>query len=224
MPVYRTPDGKIVEEKTQVQRGKTPASEAPTQLDDTTTGAGGASPPRPSRYTDETVVDDQSLGRESSPAPEAQPATPEASGGQGGPLNPTRLAGVGSNAVRAADAVEQVSDPVVGWIVVVDGPGRGGFAPIGVGRNSVGRAATERVTLNFGDEGISREGHMFVTYDHRGRQFFVQPGLQGTNLTYLDDEALNETRPLESGQTLTLSETIVRFVAFCDESFDWSDA
>ncbi len=44
------------------------------------------------------------------------------------------------------------SEPVAGWVVVVKGPGRGGFRPVFVGMNSVGRDPSQRVGLNFGDE------------------------------------------------------------------------
>ncbi len=44
------------------------------------------------------------------------------------------------------------SDPVAGWVVVVEGLGRGGFRPIFVGMNSVGRDPSQRVSLSFGDE------------------------------------------------------------------------
>ena len=44
------------------------------------------------------------------------------------------------------------SDPVAGWVVVVEGQGRGGFRPIFVGMNSVGRDPSQRISLSFGDE------------------------------------------------------------------------
>src|SRR3954453_11732558 len=54
------------------------------------------------------------------------------------------------------------TDPVVGWLVIVSGPGRGGFCRLGYGQNSIGRDAEERVRLEFGDDSISRKKHCFV--------------------------------------------------------------
>ena len=40
-------------------------------------------------------------------------------------------------------------DPVVGWLVIVGGPGIGQFRPVFEGNNTIGRAATNRVSLDF---------------------------------------------------------------------------
>lgn len=42
--------------------------------------------------------------------------------------------------------------------------------------NSIGRASDERVALDFDDELISRKGHAIVTYDPKGRKFYIQHG------------------------------------------------
>ena len=68
------------------------------------------------------------------------------------------------------------SEPVAGWVVVVKGPGRGAFRPVYVGMNSVGRDPSQRVSLSFGDESISREEHAFITYDEEQRCFYLQHG------------------------------------------------
>ena len=80
-----------------------------------------------------------------------------------------------------------MANPVVGWLVVIGGPGRGQVRPVGYGSNTLGRGEDSRVRLDFGDEQISREAHAVVTYDGRGRKFYLQHG-GGTNLTYLGDE------------------------------------
>ena len=56
------------------------------------------------------------------------------------------------------------------------GPGRGAFRPVYVGMNSVGRDPSQRVSLSFGDESISREEHAFITYDEEQRCFYLQHG------------------------------------------------
>lgn len=230
MPVYRTPDGKIVEEKTKMTRDSGPASERPTTLDgDGVAGRGGAE----SRFDNPTVVSGQGAGNRdtSGPAPHSSPNQGAPSAGSsvppaGGNPGKTRLAGTGASS-PTEDTVQQeiqsgAEDPVSGWLVVVDGPGRGRYAAVGVGRNSVGRDASERVSLDFGDGSISRQGHIVITYDHRGRQFFVQPG-QGQNLTYIDDKPILDTVPLVSGTELAVGGSRLKFVAFCGPDFDWAD-
>jgi hypothetical protein len=49
-------------------------------------------------------------------------------------------------------------DPVVGWLVVVGGPGMGQYRPVFEGNNSVGRADTNRIALDFGRHFIRRAG------------------------------------------------------------------
>ena len=67
---------------------------------------------------------------------------------------------------------------------------------------------------------MSRDQHATVTYDPRGKKFYVQQG-SGTNLTYLDDEPVLAPTELAAGNDLTLGNTVVRFVPFCDAGFDW---
>ena len=43
------------------------------------------------------------------------------------------------------------NDPVVGWLVVVQGPGRGRSLEIGAGANPIGRAQHQKICLDFGD-------------------------------------------------------------------------
>ena len=58
----------------------------------------------------------------------------------------------GRQKIRRGDFNE---DPVVGWLVVVGGPGLGSYRPIYEGNNTVGRSATQRVPIDFGDDAIS---------------------------------------------------------------------
>ena len=112
---------------------------------------------------------------------------------------------------------------MVGWVVVVDGPGRGASLPLGYGMNSIGRAQSERICLDYGDEQISRNQHAVITYDPRGRKYFVQHG-GGKNLTYVgNDEPVLMPVELKGGEEITLGATKLRFVPFCGADFDWQD-
>lgn len=131
---------------------------------------------------------------------------------------------------HSADASDPASarpsparDPVVGWLVVVDGPGRGTSLRLGMGQNTIGRGTGARVRINFGDNEISRTNHAVVTYDPRGSHFYVQPG-RGLNLTYLEDEPVLVPQRLPNRSRITVGKTTLRFVALCDGSFDWNNS
>jgi hypothetical protein len=113
-------------------------------------------------------------------------------------------------------------DPVVGWLVVLSGPGRGNARRLGYGQNSLGRDKSERVSLEFGDGSISRSKHCFVLYEPRKRQYFVRPG-DGANLTYLNGELLAEPKPLSPADVIEIGATKLKFVPLCGPQFDWGE-
>ena len=117
---------------------------------------------------------------------------------------------------------DPMADPPVGWLTVVRGPGRGRVATLGVGANSIGRDLGERVPLDYGDQKISRRNHGVITYDPRGRRFYVQPG-SGQNLTYVDDEPALAPRELEPLAHVQMGDTLLRFVPLCGAGFSWDD-
>lgn len=113
-----------------------------------------------------------------------------------------------------------IADPVVGWLAIVEGPGRGASLNIGYGNNRIGRAPTENVSLDFGDEEVSRENHATITFDGRHRRFYLLPG-QGRNLVYVNDQPVMTPLELNGGEEILLGQTKLRFVPFCSKSFDW---
>jgi hypothetical protein len=128
-----------------------------------------------------------------------------------------------SNAPAAAPA--EGFSPTVGWLVIMAGPGRGNSVALGFGMNHIGRSASNRVVLDFGDEEISRKTHTTLTYDPRGKKFYIQPGPDATNLTYVGEEpnvkpVLTPTE-IFGGETIALGKTKLKFIAFCGPNFSW---
>jgi len=114
-------------------------------------------------------------------------------------------------------------DPVVGWLVVVKGPGLGQAVQIGAGMNTLGRGTAARVSLGFGDSSISSDDHARIIYDDDSRAFFIAHG-SGKNITKVNGQMVANTLPLENGALVEVTKsTHLRFVAFCSESFDWAD-
>jgi hypothetical protein len=124
--------------------------------------------------------------------------------------------------VSASEAKNQMHDPVVGWLAVVNGPGAGDFVRLGYGMNAIGRNADQRCRLNFGDEKISRQKHAVITYDSRGRKFWLQHG-EGQNLTYIGEMPVLQPMELRGGETISLGNTVLRFVPLCGSDFDYAD-
>lgn len=127
-----------------------------------------------------------------------------------------------ASAAAGSSGDQRIEDPVVGWLVVVEGPGKGSSLRLGYGMNPIGRSSDERVPLTFGDEEISRKGHAMVTYDPRGRKFYLQHG-GGTNLTYLGDQPVLQPTELTGRETIGVGNTRMVFVPFCSAQFDWQD-
>ena len=114
------------------------------------------------------------------------------------------------------------ADPVAGWVVVVKGPGRGKFAAIYVGMNSVGRDTSQRVSLSFGDDSISREEHAFVTYDEEQRCFYLQHGGK-SNLVRLGSRPVLSPTELKPYDLIRIGRTTLLFVPCCGPDFSWTD-
>jgi hypothetical protein len=120
------------------------------------------------------------------------------------------------------EAADALNDPVCGWLVIVDGPGRGNFIPVGYGQNTIGRNQGERICVNYGDEQISRESHCFIVYEPNEREFTVMRGM-AKGLTYINQKVVLEPRPIHSGELLRIGATTLRFMAFCGPEYDWQD-
>jgi len=136
--------------------------------------------------------------------------------------SPNRPAEVASSSTPETRTEDAISDPVVGWLVVVRGPGRGNAVRLGYGWNSIGRDSSQRACLNFGDPQISRLSHAKLLYEPRSRKFSLTLG-DGTNPTYVRGDVLLAPTEIKSGDRIQMGETELLFVALCGENFEWQD-
>lgn len=128
--------------------------------------------------------------------------------------------------VRGKKPIERgtfAQDPVVGFLVVVGGPGLGAFRPVFEGNNTLGRAASNRVPLDFGDDAISAEAQAYIRYDSNDRSFLFVPNLAKTNVVSVNDKKPTGAVELKPMDVITLGRTQVAFLAFCGADFDWSE-
>jgi len=139
-------------------------------------------------------------------------------------LGPTTRRAAASPQAPAAEAQpkDNMNDPVTGWLAIVLGPGAGASVRLGYGMNSIGRADDQRCKLDFGDEKISRQTHASISYDPRGRKFYLLHG-GGQNLTYIGETPVLQPTELSGGEFITLGDTTLRFVPLCGPSFDYQD-
>ena len=125
-----------------------------------------------------------------------------------------------NDAPKAAPA-RSVKFPV-GWIVVTDGPGRGESFPLLSGMSQIGRGEDQAVQLDFGDNSISRSNHAAVVYDPDTKEFLLGHGGK-SNIVRLNDKPLISNEKLKTGDLMRIGETALRFVALCDDTFNWTD-
>ena len=112
---------------------------------------------------------------------------------------------------------------MVGFLVVVGGPGLGAFRPVFEGNNTVGRAHSNRVPLDFGDDAISSEAQAYIRYDSNDRSFLFVPNLAKTNVASVNEKKPTGAVELKPMDVITLGRTQVAFVPFCGTEFDWSE-
>ena len=111
----------------------------------------------------------------------------------------------------------------IGWLVVVEGPGRGASFTLTAGLSTIGRDLNQTVTLDFGDTSISRERHASVAYDEDENCAYVGHGGK-SNIVKLNSKPLLTTEELKHGDVLKIGKTVLHFVGFCTQDFNWADA
>ena len=149
----------------------------------------------------------------------------EKSGGSSDEDNPaTRI--ISSNpqpSGSGGDAnTEEFFELAAGWLVIVDGPGRGCTREIYYGMNSIGRGPNERIALDFGDTAISREAHAYIIFDEKQPDFYIQHGGK-SNLVRLNDAPVLAPQELKRGDLIEIGGTKLMFVPLCGDDFKWDD-
>ena len=176
--------------------------------------------------------DDDDDEPEIAPIPAPTPATDPNTG------KPRRSGRVKTRLIgfdKSSGETVEVSDPMagkpamqsapafpVGWLVIVDGPGRGNSFMLGPGVAQIGRDEDQAVQLDFGDETISRSNHASVAFDDESREFFI--GHSGkSNIVRLNDKPVLSTEAFKNGDLIRIGETTMRLVSLCDSGFSWAD-
>ena len=109
-------------------------------------------------------------------------------------------------------------DPVVGWLVCIEGPCRGQDFRLHGGYNYIGRSVGD-VCIS-GDLQISNERHAVVAYYGKNRTFYVGPA-DGKNIIEVNDAPVINATSLQSYDVITLGSTQLLFVPLCCEKCGW---
>jgi hypothetical protein len=147
--------------------------------------------------------------------PAMPPPLPQAAGVPAGPKpGATVRVGMGAAAIR--------NEPVVGWLVCLEGPDRGKDYRLHAEKNFVGRATHMDVVIE-SDPTVSREKHASVVFDPKKKAFWLLPG-EASGLVYLNGEMINAPSPMHADDVVEVGQTRLVLVPFCGEKYNWSES
>lgn len=115
---------------------------------------------------------------------------------------------------------EKYFEPVVGWLVVVEGPERGRDYRIVPGRNSIGRDPSAEVAIE-GDELMSKD-HAVLYYYAENNQFYIEDN-RSKHGTFMvpGKELIAERRRIEDGNRIKVGQTVFILKTLCGSEFTW---
>lgn len=113
-----------------------------------------------------------------------------------------------------------VSEPVAGWLVCVQGPGKGRDYRIKAGMNEIAREEDPEVDIVIrGDNSISRRYHAEIQYDPDENEFYLIK--LKNEAVMLNDQKVKRPVQLSPYDIIQLGETRLVFVPLCSEKFKW---
>ena len=157
-----------------------------------------------------------------------QSSIPPMSGIQNGFSNLNFGSGSSSNFEEDDDVTQRYNpldikfEPVVGWLVAINGENTGKSFELRTGKNFIGRGKDMDVVLS-GDKSISRSKHAVVLYEPRNKEFLVQPG-ESRELFYLNGNVVLNTERISAYDKIFIGNTELLFSPFCGDRFSWDDA
>lgn len=110
-------------------------------------------------------------------------------------------------------------DPVVGWLVCVEGKEKGRDYRIHTDNNYVGRSEKMDICIR-SDETISRENHAVISYDSVDKVYYMSPG-DGRSIIRLNDKAIFQTAEIVAYDKIVIGKTKFLFIPLCGAEFEW---
>ena len=110
-------------------------------------------------------------------------------------------------------------EPVVGWLVCVEGEQKGRSFELHAGRNFIGRSPEMDIVLA-GDIAVSRNKHAIIIYEARNKMFLAQAG-ESRELFYVNDEVVLSNVKINPYDAVLIGSTKLLFIPFCSDKFTW---
>lgn len=116
------------------------------------------------------------------------------------------------------EASKKKYDPVVGWLVCINGAERGRDYRLHAGRNFIGRGIDMDVCVP-DDPRMTRSNHASIVFDPRSSRYVVLPG----ETSYCDVNGVTIDTPVElnDGDRIVCGSSEFCFIGFCREGRKW---
>lgn len=122
--------------------------------------------------------------------------------------------------VVGAELGDEDMNPVVGWLVCIEGSSKGCDYRVHAGYNYIGRDVGD-IAIH-GDQQISRQNHAMIAYDESDKAYYVGPSA-GRNLIKVNGKTVLNPVEIKSFDVISIGSTKLLFVALCGEQFSWND-
>jgi hypothetical protein len=113
------------------------------------------------------------------------------------------------------------TEPVVGWLVCIEGEYFGESFKLKSGKNFIGRSSAMDIVLS-ADMSVSRSKHAIVIYEPRKRMFIAQEG-DSRELFYLNDSVVLSNEEMHAYDVLLIGTTKLMLIPCCGDQFSWDD-
>ena len=123
--------------------------------------------------------------------------------------------------VAASSEESTTFDPVVGWLVCIEGATKGTDYRIHSQNNYIGRSARMDISIPE-DSHISAENSAIIAYDNEDRVFYFGP-CSGRNIVRVNGKPALSVEKIEAYDVLTIGTTKLLFVPLCGDRFDWNE-
>lgn len=118
--------------------------------------------------------------------------------------------------------VGEVIEPVVGWLVAIDGKLKGKDFSIKGASATVGRDSSNKIQIT-GDDRVSRDVNCTIMYDYIDRVYNISPNLNITNRVRLNGHEFYAVKELRAFDQLKIGSTTFVFVPLCGQQFGWGE-
>ncbi len=120
------------------------------------------------------------------------------------------------------DISKYSSDPAAGWLVCVNGPDKGKDFYVITEKTLIGRSGAGSYKVDLNDEKISRNSAIAViVYLQDTRSFMISPVPSGNLLISVNGGFIHGPIELHDNDRIRVGDTVLVFVSFCNQHFDW---